>query len=203
MRKLRLISLAAVLAVTGSLAAGATAAPAAKKPTCFKAKGKTVASHTRARVFERGNRTYACMRGKRPRLLTRDFDDQYVTSGTTGQIALAGNYVAYAYNLTDVSCKAACPPEFDTSQDSLTLLNLVSGREQQVTENYDGEPFALTETGAVGWIMRGEAPRRLMVLFMGNVTQQDQGNLQEGSVEASRSRLTWLRDGQVAGAFFG
>ena len=203
MRTFRLIPLAAAVAVTGSLAAGAAVAPAAKKPTCFKTRGKTVEIHTGARVFTRGNRTYGCMRGKRPRLLSRDFDDGYVSSGTTGQIELAGNYAAWHYNSTDVSCKAACPPEYDTSRDSLTVLNLVSGRSADAATNYDGEAFVLTQTGAAAWIRRGDAPRTLYALFMGAVTQQDVGNVEEGSLEASRSRITWLRDGQLYGAFFG
>lgn len=203
MRTFRLVVLAGAIAITGSFAGTVSPASAGKRPGCFKAKGSTIKSHNQARVFKRGDRIYGCMRGRGPRLLSVDHDDGYVTSGTTAFITLAGNYVAFRYTYVDASCKAGCPDGYDGSTESLTVRNLVSGRETTESQYYAGERFVLTKTGAAAWISGREAPRTVYAFFMDTTSEQDTGNVQAGSLEASRSRVTWMRDGVIVGVMFG
>jgi hypothetical protein len=202
MKICRVVPLAAALLLAG---AAAPPAGAAKRSPCFAAKGKTIAVNTQARVLTRrsGGVLLGCTRNQRPRRLARNFDDGYVSSGAFGAVELAGFYVAYAYTTTDMSCKAACPDDYEATKASLTVANLVTRRSAS-TSAWSGRPFVVTATGASAWISgAGNDPRSVDAFFQGVVSRQDTGAIQDDSLEASHSRITWLKDGQVRGAFFG
>ena len=202
---MRLLPVVTVIALLASLAAGAPGAAAAKKRSCMKARGATIAITTSTRLFTTrgGNVLWGCVRGRKPRRLAANFDDEYTSSAKWMRSELAGNYAAYGYESTDVSCKAACPPDYETTRRTVYIVNLITGKEAAGSE-WNGEPFVLTSTGAVAWISgTGNAARKVLALFMGVVSEQDSGAIDDDSLEASFSRVTWMKNGQIRGAFFG
>jgi hypothetical protein len=83
------------------------------------------------------------------------------------------------------------------------VVNLHTGASASA-DTWNGEPFVLTGTGAVAWIAgAGTGPRTVFALFQGVVTEQAKGAIQDDSLEASHSRVSWMVDGQIRSAFFG
>ena len=179
-----------------ALAALATPAGAATRPGCFAAEGRTVASGERARAYVALDNLYGCLRGQRTRIrLAENYDDEYVTSGQVGDVVVAGHYVAFEYAAMDISCKTVCPPDYDQFPTSLTVANLRT-RARRATDRHDGEPFVLTRTGVAAWIASGT----VLAFHRDWLRPLDAGPVEEGSLEASATRVTWLRDGIVRGA---
>lgn len=93
-------------------------AQAAKRgSSCTRAGSKTVVKNRLVRVYkvkrESETTLYSCRRttGRRVRLATaRDEDVDSYGSVLFNSVRLRGNYVAWATSVTDVSCKASCPP---------------------------------------------------------------------------------------------
>jgi hypothetical protein len=190
-------AVAALLAL--ALAAGAAPAPAeaAARPACFAAKGRTVALSPAARLFTRRNRLFGCLRTRRPARLATGFDDGYVESDVFSAPRLAGRYAAFTMTHTDISCKAACPPDYDPTQESIVHVDL-RRLVRTALDDYDGGTWDLTATGWVAWI----APERVVWAFKPGTLRElgrDDG-IDLASLQASRSRVTWLQDGAVTGA---
>jgi hypothetical protein len=186
-----------LLALTILVSLGLAApAGAAQRPRCLSAEGRTVALDGRARAYVTDGSLYACLRGERARIrLATNYDDEYVSNGSFGQAAVAGTYAAFEFSAYDISCKAACPPDYDPTHNTLTVVNLRT-RARRATDLHAGEPFVLTRTGAAAWISRGA----VLAFQRQGVRSLDPGPVQAESLEASRSRVTWLRDGVVQGA---
>ena len=71
---------------------------------------------------EGNRRLHGCWRSTgRKLLVAADYDDGYVTSGAYRDVVLAGRFVAFVYEATDISCKAACPPDYDATHDQVTI----------------------------------------------------------------------------------
>ena len=201
MSRTRRLALSTIAAASSALVVSAPAAPAAAKPSCFEAKGKTVAIHRTARLFttNRGRILRGCVAGRAPRRITASTDNGF-DAGEFVAPKLSGVYVAYGYTLTAQSCKASCPPDFDT--DAVLIFNLTTGRKVEA-KAWTDEPFVLTATGAVAWISQSGNPSNVNVFYKGALRQPDSGAIQRDSLEASRTRVSWIKDGTIHAASYG
>ena len=204
---MRVVALVAVALLAAAVHAPVSAA-AARPDRCFAAKGRTVALNTQARLFTRGTGAsgvlYGCRRARKPERLARNHDDGYVESGHFSKPTVAGPYAAFGYSDTDVSCKAACPPDYDATIESLIVVDVRTMKSAYVT-GYGGGDWVLTATGAVAWMTGAAGSERIvMARHRGETRELARGNgIDDASLQASRSRVTWLQDGRVAGAALG
>lgn len=125
-----------------ALAALLTAVPSATAATdrCALRGSKTVVLTKAVRVYSvdvRGDdlaenaRLYACVRSSGRRVLVaRSYDDDYVSSGQWRKVVVAGGYVAFTYRSEDVSCKADCPPGYETVRVQVIAVRLSTRRAQ-------------------------------------------------------------------------
>ena len=93
----------------------------------------------------------ACVRstGKRVALSKPD-DGNFYTDEYFGTVALAGAFVAWTSVTQDLSCKADCPPGYDTTTQRLGVYDLRRRRSRVLTPNTAvvGAPV-LSRTGRV------------------------------------------------------
>jgi hypothetical protein len=198
------VVLAAVLATAGAGAA-ASAPPAdsaaAKRPACKPKGSRTLAQSRFARVFQKDGSVLACVRATGKRVLLSEPDDgDFYTEEYFGKVALAGAFVAWTSETLDLSCKAACPPGYDTTaMRRLGVLNLRRRRSRVLTPDATvvGAP-ALSRTGRVAWASRenDSAP----VVIHGSARRRQDRVLDSGAI-APRSLgieltiVSWVRDG--------
>src|SRR4051794_14364273 len=127
---MRTTAIVTAVALAALGAADTSSARAGHHPTCAKAGSRTVASTKAVRVFsvknkESGRNLYGCLRANgRRQLLTRSFDDGYVTSSTYGHVRVAGRFVAWDASDTDDSCKADCPPGYEPTSYIVAVRDL-------------------------------------------------------------------------------
>lgn len=196
-----LASLALVLLAT----APSPAAAGARAGSCATSEGRTIAADPAHRVFSRGSgdrgRLYACRRGSRPRLIARAYGDGYVESGRFTRVSLAGRHVAFVFVAKDLSCKAACPEDFDPVTEGLRIVDLSTGRVRAVA-GFTGRDYVLTGTGALAWIAPlAGGGRRIVADVRGERRVLAEGpGIEAGSLEASATRVTWVRDGRLEAA---
>jgi hypothetical protein len=157
MRPRLLISVLAVVAL-GLAPAEASAA----KRTCSLKGSKTVASNSTARVFtvasrraDYGNVLYGCLRsvGRRVRL-AEDYDDGLYQTSSFDKVGLNSRFVVWRSTDTDVSCKAACPPDYTGSSVSIEVGDL---RRKRVA-TFAGSPKDALFVGRAGtpaWLQDG------------------------------------------------
>ena len=141
-----------LLAFTGTLDAGA----AKRKRSCPRADTKTVARNGAVRLFVRegdANRTlHACLRKSRRTLkLVKNSDDDLYESAEYSNVRLAGYFVAWSYQRTDVSCKADCPPNYNATFESVQRFDLRTEGEKDVSAGVHGSALRLNRRGALGW----------------------------------------------------
>ena len=135
MTSLRLVPVLAV-ALAAAAALPAAAPAKAKAKLCAHRGSKTLASNSTGRVYRVDvadggadgmtlDNIFGCWgNGDRRTLLATEYDDDYVTSGHVTGLVLGGRYVLVLFTAQDVSCKADCPADFDTSTTSLVAYDL-------------------------------------------------------------------------------
>ena len=171
----------------------APGAGAAERPRCGKG-GKTVASNGSARVYEQGSRLKVCRKADRRReVLARRFDDGYVESADYARVVLAGAHVGWVETYTDVSCKAACPPDYEPTRTWVNVHDVATGDERLARVGTVSE-LVLTRTGGAAWI-EGDT---LSALDAAGERVLDTGAV--AGLEASRSRVSWLNAGELRAA---
>src|SRR5215210_6728240 len=153
----RTLALAFMLVLCVAFAGPAGAA--LKRPTCKLKGSKTIAQNSFARLYERGRNLYGCRRssGRRVRLATRTdgVDLDSYTISAYSNVRLAGRFVAWASSVTDVSCKAACPPGYDGTQSSVEVFDMRRRRGRRVAVEPNGaREVAVSGTGRVAWATR-------------------------------------------------
>jgi hypothetical protein len=150
------------VAVLFLVASGLLALPAAadgKWARC-KAKGsETVASNSLVRVFSRperdgeGTEVVGCWRATgRKTLIAYEYDDGYVTSIGYRDLRLRGRFVALVAEATDVSCKAACPPDYDASRTSVGVVDVRTRRVRESSSDATLGSLKLTRAGVAAWL---------------------------------------------------
>jgi hypothetical protein len=196
-----------VLAIVLVTAGGAPSAEGAKrKKSCRAAHSHTIASNRYVRLFskanhESGRNVYACLRGSGKReLITRSFDDGYVASGEYSNVGLAGRFVAWFESQTDISCKAACPPNYQATTEYIGLCNLRSGRCRQVDGEVTGHALVLTRRGALAWAQDGTEEVEIHASDRAGERILDSGNIRPASLKVRGLVVSWTKDGQARSA---
>jgi hypothetical protein len=178
-----------VLVVALLLAVGAPSASAAGA-ACKPPKGaKVQAANGQARVYVKGSGLFGCLRssGKTTRV-AKNYDDDFVQSGSFDRVRLAGPFVAFSFTAIDVSCKADCPPDYDSSKESVHIYDLRTGKGRSF--EVDATAFDISPKGALAWTAVSEtAGWDLLLVQAGSTTA---GQLDTGPVSLYGFRGTAL-----------
>jgi len=190
------------LAVAGlAVAAG----PAMAAPPCARPDTITLQKNRHVRVFETragAARDYervlrACNRhtGHTVRL-ARAFDDGYVTSATYGRVRLAGRFVAWSSSYTDVSCKAACPPGYESTTFAAHVRDIRLTKSRHAALDSRATALVLTRLGAIAWTTGSGGTVELSALDSAGRRVLDTGPIDPKSVTAAAESVRWTRDGE-------
>jgi hypothetical protein len=198
------LALALTLAALVALAGGVDVASAAKhRKPCARKGSTTVVATRQVRVYEVPNREggdhlYGCLRSSGLRRLLEDsYDDFYVTSGKYDHVRVAGRFVAWQFTATDISCKAACPPDYDPTVTGLFVRDLRARRNVTV----DGEVAAhgrlvLTAHGALAWTEDSTLGVAVQAFDGSGKRTLDDGAVAPGSLRLAGSTASWTNGGE-------
>jgi hypothetical protein len=159
------------LAVVFLAAAAVCALPSSAEARArCKVKGsETVKSNSLVRVYSRpdregGTELRGCWRATgRKVLLAYEFDDEYVTSSSYRDLRLAGRFVAFVWEATDVSCKAACPPDYQASRSYVEVRDMRTRRERSASSAPAYGSLKLSSRGVAAWLDPADAGYELLV----------------------------------------
>jgi len=138
-----------------------------KAKGCSAHRSTTLASNSTARVYRVAATAsdddfttdviYGCLRSSDRRTrIAGEYDDQYVLSGSVIALKLSGRYVVYVYTETDNSCKAACPPDYEPSTTTLSVVDLKTRKHRRISSGaIDAQSLKVTGTRAT-WTVDGE-----------------------------------------------
>jgi hypothetical protein len=155
----RLVLVLAVLAPIAVVSVQPASA-AKKKPTCSVKGSKTVVKTKSARVFtvksrraDEVGRLYGCLNstGRRTQLDTSR-DDGFGVTVKFSQVSLSGRYVTWEHVVTDVSCRAACPPDYDPTSEVIGLTDLRRRTTKAIPGNPRAGSLKVDSRGTVSWI---------------------------------------------------
>lgn len=152
----------APIALAVLLLAALCAAPASASHTRGKCtqRGKTVAKNDSGRVFRResslGARSlYGCLWSRNRAVLLEAAYDDFYESQDWSRVQLRGRFVSWVYTTTDDSCKADCPPGYDTTREYVNRFDLRSEDRDLHGVDLDRGPF-LNTRGALAWSEYGD-----------------------------------------------
>ena len=165
--------------------------------SCAKKGSTTVRATPDARLFTVFTRDgvdhlYGCLRSVgRPVELAEATDD--IDAETSfGDVRLSGRYAAWAETSTDVSCKAACPPGYDGTTETLKVYDLKRRRTaRSVAAGVTGHALVLTDRGGAAWLSGND----LFVTDRAGTRRLDSGAIRAGSLRTETSIVSWVRDG--------
>ncbi len=202
-------SLRTLLAITSALVAVVALSPAValakKQPSCERPGSTTEAKSKSARLFSarkeilgdtEGRRLYGCLRSVgRPLALADSFDDNYVLSGSWGNVRLAGRFAAWSQADTDISCKAQCPPDFQPTRYSVGVADLKRRKIRLTPGIVAGRGLVLTKTGAVAWTEAGGGSTAVRARDRDGLRTLDTGAIEPASLKLEGSTVSWVKDG--------
>ena len=84
--------------------------------------------------------------------MVREYDDGYVESGAYRDVRLAGRFVAVVFDATDVSCKAACPPDYEPTQTSIVISDVRARRDRTTRTHAQTGSLRLSTAGVAAWL---------------------------------------------------
>jgi hypothetical protein len=200
-RRSALVAVCLLGAVALHAPADAAAARKAKRQ-CPRADTKTVARNDVVRLFERksgGNRRlYACLRRtQRTKRVVSSYDDGLYVSADYSNVRLAGYFVAWSYERTDVSCKADCPPGYNATHRSIGLYNLRSRGARDIFGSVEQRALVLTSSGVLAWARRA-SDGQIEVITRSRAGKQallDRGAIPPSSLKLRDSTLVWANGG--------
>jgi hypothetical protein len=190
--------------VLGTLLVAPAGADAKPKRTCKAAGSRTVAQNGFARVYktrtEEGTRLVGCVRSSgRRRLLAEASDDDYVSSADYANVRLAGRHVAWSWTESDISCKAACPPGYDPTFESIVSYDLRHGSTREVAATRPvGRALVLSRSGGFAWAGRTDptGPVEIHASVRGDEdVVLDSGDIDPASLAIEITIISWLHDG--------
>ena len=186
LRRLTLVVAATLLVLPAEGHAAASCAPQGAKRLA--ANGEAVV-YTRAK----GSRLYGCLRRTgRSRLLVGS-GDGYGTFISFSHVTLAGHVVGYAETLTDISCKADCPPDYDPTRDYVVADDLRKHQTRTVTAS--ATTVAVNARGWLAWLQAAGDQSELHISQGPGVdTVVDTGTLDR--VSFCGAQLLWRNAGQ-------
>jgi hypothetical protein len=195
-------TLIVALAAALLLALGAAPASATHSRGKCKAKGTTVAKNDSARVYEREEEAevrttlYGCLWSKnRPVKLQSASGSDPFTFEEYGQVRLRGHFVTWEFTSTDGTCKAACPPNYDATQEFVNVFNLKTRRGDYETSNATDGSLRLNSTGAAAWLSPADGSNTAVNSWDGDGFR----TIETGSIRRWRLRgrtLSWINGDQ-------
>ena len=189
----------ALLAVAALPTAAEGRARCAVKGSHTVAKSPAVRAYVK-RDREGNRRLYGCLRKTgRKLLVAAEYDDQYVTSGVYRDVRLAGRFVVVVFEATDVSCKAACPPDYETTQTSVVVRDVRSRKSRIARSPTAPGTLRLSNRGFAAWLTPVAGGAELRVIDgagLGRVV--DTGAIDPASVALPGGELEWVKDATPA-----
>lgn len=184
----------------------AAPATAASPRTCRQAGSDTIDKNGYARVYEIPGGTelqeadlYGCLWSQnRPTKLAESFDDDYVLGYGYFDVRLARRFVAWAHYFYDISCKADCPPGYDSTDDGLVVYSLSRRKVYRATEGVVIRgSLRLTRSGAVAWAERtDDGETAVRALDADGRRTLDSGDIAPGSLSLKGLVLRWTKAGE-------
>ena len=200
----RLIALIVLAGLVGLTAPGPASA-AGKRARCAVKRSHTVAKNRLVRVYSvsrNGNRRLtACLRATgRKLLVVREYDDGYVVSGAYRDVRLAGRFVAVVFDATDVSCKAACPPDYEATQTSVVIGDVRARRNRTTRTHAQSGSLRLSTAGVAAWLAPVAGGFELHGFDGAGEPVLDSGAIDPASVTLAGLHLTWTNAGVARSA---
>ena len=157
---MRRLALALALTVPLALIPAGPASAGSSTPSCAVKGSRTVVPNRFARVYTRVSwrddeirRLYGCLRRtNRKVLLDTSSDDGLSTRIAFRQVKLGGRFVAWEHVVTDYSCRAACPPDYDPTSESIGLGDLRSRQKTGIAGQPRAGSLAVNSRGTVRWV---------------------------------------------------
>jgi hypothetical protein len=145
-----------------------------------------------------GHDLIGCLRSTdRATILTSSYDDDYVLSGEYDHVRVAGRFVAWQFTATDISCKAACPPDYDETTTSLSVRDLRKKRNVGVSGEIASKGrLVLTKGGAIAW--SEDAPLAIKAFDGGGARTLDTGDgIAVGSLKLQGREAIWANGAET------
>jgi hypothetical protein len=190
-----------VLLVLAGLAVATAPAPAsAAKARCAAKRSHTIAKNRLVRVYSISRngqrRLKGCLRASGRRVLVvKEYDDGYVESGAFRDVRLAGRFVAVAFDATDVSCKAACPPDYEATQTSIVISDIRTRRDRTTRTHEVPDSLRLSTAGVAAWLAPIAGGSELHAYDGTGEPVLDSGAIDPASVALAGLRLSWANAG--------
>jgi hypothetical protein len=175
---------------------------AAKAPAkCARAGSTTIVKSKTARVYEVDPNSsstdsvlYGCLYSQNKRVkLGEAYDDDYVTSFGYRGVRLAGRYVAYAAWDEDISCKADCPPGYDSRDDWVVVWDLDARKARSQEAYVAGQTLKVNSAGAAAWLQRlGNSQREVHAWDSAGHRVLDTGPISSKTFALNGPNLTWV-----------
>ena len=145
------LPLALALTLGGTLIAPAAASAAA---SCNRQGSATVAENRLARVYStQAGDLVGCLRSTGKKVVLLKGTDDIYYNGEFSLVQLAGRYVGFYAEVTDTSCKAACPPDYDAVSETVRVADL-RARTSRSIPAIAGE-LAINSSGMIAWTQAG------------------------------------------------
>jgi hypothetical protein len=195
-----------VLLVLAGLAVAAAPVPAgAAKARCAAKRSHTVAKNRLVRVYSISRngqrRLKGCLRASGRRVLVvKEYDDGYVESGAYRDVRLAGRFVAVVFDATDVSCKAACPPDYEATQTSIVISDIRARRDRTTRTHEVPGSLRLSTAGVAAWLAPIAGGSELHAYDGTGEPVLDSGAIDPASVALAGLRLSWANAGLARSA---
>jgi len=158
-----------------------------------------VAKDAQVRLYvvrdDEGNRVlHGCWRATGRKLrIAAEYDDDYVTSGAYRDVVLAGRFVAFVFEATDVSCKAACPPDYDATRVQVTVRDVKRRRSRFTLSDAAPRSLRLSSAGVAAWLAPVTGGAELRAIDAGGLGRLvDTGAIDAASLTLRGVRLDWL-----------
>ena len=193
--------LLALIVLAGLVAFAAPArASAARGSSCAAKRSHTVAKNRFVRVYSvsrNGNRQLTgCLRKTgRKLLVVREYDDGFVESGVFRDVRLAGRFVAVVFDATDISCKAACPPDYEPTQTSVVISNIRTRRDRTTRTHAQAGSLRLSTAGVAAWLAPIAGGLELHGYDGDGERVLDSGAVDPASLKLAGLQLTWANAG--------
>ena len=199
--------LIALIVLTGLVvvAAPAPASAAGKKARCAAKRSHTVAKNRLVRVYSvsrNGNRRLTgCLRKTgRKLVVVREYDDGYVESGAFRDVRLAGRFVAVVFDATDVSCKAACPPDYEATKTSVVISDIRTRRDRTTRTHAQTGSLRLSTAGVAAWLAPTPGGFEVHAFDGDGEPVLDSGAIDPASLALAGLQLTWANAGAARSA---
>ena len=197
------LSILVALCLLGAVALSTPAEAAAEEPKreCPRAGTKTVARNGVVRLYERkrdvNRRLFACLRrSQRTKRVISSYDDGIYVSAEYSNVRLAGYFVAWSYERTDVSCKAECPPGYNATHRSIGFYDLRSRGSRDIFGAAEERALVLTSSGALAWAQRAsDGQIEVVARSRSGRRVLDRGAIPPSSLRLRGSALVWTNAG--------